>query len=42
MWTPKVRQPTGVGSHSCGPVLDKKYQTPDSGEIEFTILFDKE
>ena len=33
---------SGVGSHSCGPVLDKKYQTPDSGDIEFVITFNKE
>ncbi len=27
----------GVGSHSCGPDLDKKYQVPRQGKIEFTI-----
>ena len=28
---------SGVGSHSCGPVLETKYQTPNQGEIEFFL-----
>lgn len=28
---------SGVGSHSCGPVLNKKYSVPDEGENTFYI-----
>ena len=28
----------GVGSNSCGPVLDNKWRTPIEGKGEFTIL----
>lgn len=28
---------SGVGSHSCGPVLEEKYKTPKIGEIEFFL-----
>ncbi len=29
----------GVGSHSCGPALDKKYEIPKSGKNTFKMVF---
>lgn len=30
---------SGVGSHSCGPVLDEKYEIPKEGKNTFKIVF---
>ena len=30
---------SGVGSHSCGPVLDEKYRVPKKGKGTFRIIF---
>ena len=30
---------SGVGSHSCGPELDKKYQIPKTGRNVFKFKF---
>ena len=29
----------GVGSHSCGPVLDEKYRVPKKGKGTFRLIF---